>query len=177
MPTSTAGKLTRNSGFTLLELAVVIVLFGLFAALTVPRLAGFGGDDRRTMARRLAGTVKYLFNEAVLTGREHRLVFDLQEGSYRAQRLDASGELTAVAGAGRERRLPRGVSITDVEVAGKGKFSSGEVTTELYPAGWIAETVVHLERDGKEPLTLRIMPLTGTTEVYDGYREFARTGE
>jgi general secretion pathway protein H len=175
MPTSTAGKST--SGFTLLELAVVLCLLGLFAALLVPRLAGVGEGARRAELRRLAGTARYLYNEAVLTGREHRLVFDLDGGGYRSQRLEADGELVAAGGLGRGRRLSAGVRFTDVEVAGKGRFGSGEVTAEFSPSGWVPETVVHLEREGKEPVTLRILPLTGVTELYEGYREFARMRE
>jgi general secretion pathway protein H len=36
----------------------------------------------------------------------------------------------------------------------------------------VEETIIHLEDGAGEMLTLRVMPLTGTTEVFDGYREF-----
>jgi len=42
------------------------------------------GGELAAAARRLGGTTKSLFNEAALTGREHRLVYDLERGSYRA---------------------------------------------------------------------------------------------
>jgi general secretion pathway protein H len=135
-------------------------------------LTGFGEDSLRASARRLAGTVKYLYNEAALTGREHRLIYNLDRGTFRAARLEASGELKAVAGPGREQRLRGETRFRDVQVAARGKFSTGEVTTEILPVGWLPETVVHLDGGRGETLTVRLLPLTGDVEVYEGYREF-----
>jgi general secretion pathway protein H len=64
------------------------------------------------------------------------------------------------------------VRFKDIAIPARGSFSRGEVTTEIQPVGWMEETVVHLEEEGGRTLTLRIMPYTGTTEVFDGYREF-----
>lgn len=194
MPTSRAGKLRSDrrscspalrliggnraargegrSGFTLIELSLVLFLIGLFAALTLPLLTGIGRNDLRASARRLTGTVKYLYNEAALSGLEHRLVLDLDRKSYFARRLEASGELVAADRFGREKSLPGGIDISSVTVAERGSFTSGQVTVAIYPAGWVEETIIHLERDEQHKMTLRIKPLTGTTEIYEGYREF-----
>jgi general secretion pathway protein H len=177
MPTSTAGTSTDSRGFTLLELAVVVCLLGLFAALVVPRLAGVGEGSRRAALRKLAGTVRYLYNESVLTGREHRLIFDVDGGAWRARQLTPEGELVEAGSGGRGGRLPGGLRFADIEVAGKGKSSSGEVTAEFSPSGWVPQTVIHFDREGRPPLTLRILPLTGTTELHEGYREFGRVRE
>jgi general secretion pathway protein H len=69
--------LNKESGFTLIELTIVVLLLGLFSALVVPRLPGVGEDGLKSSARRIAGTVKYFFNEAALTGRPHRLEYNL----------------------------------------------------------------------------------------------------
>jgi len=161
-----------RSGFTLIELSLVLFLIGLFAALTLPLLTGIGRNDLRASARRLTGTVKYLYNEAALSGLEHRLVLDLDRKSYFARRLEASGELVAADRFGREKSLPGGIDISSVTVAERGSFTSGQVTVAIYPAGWVEETIIHLERDEQHKMTLRIKPLTGTTEIYEGYREF-----
>jgi type II secretion system protein H len=171
MPTSTAGNFNRQSGFTLVELAIVILLIGLFAAITVPRISGSGDRDLRASARGLAGTVKYLYNEAALSGREYRLRFNIDEGTYQARRLELDGELTEVGGPGRLKRLKGETRFREIRITSKGRSTSGEVTTEIHPGGWLEETVIHLtNRD--EGVTLRINPFTGSTEVYDGFREF-----
>ncbi len=171
-----AGRLPAGSpaaaGFTLIELMVVIVLVGLFSALVVPLVTGVGQDGLKLSARRLAGTVKYLYNEAALTGRPHRLVFDLDAGTFGGRRLEVSGELVPLTGTGRDQDLRGGVRFRDVVVAGQGQSSSGRTFSSIQPVGWIDETVVHLKGGGDRELTLRLLPLTGTTEIYEGYREF-----
>lgn len=172
MPTSTAGSSNSQSGFTLVELGIVLLLIGLFAGMTVPMLTGIGEDALKSSARRLAGTVKYLFNEAALDGLEYRLVFDLDRQTVHARRKEANSELVEIEGAGARRRLKGDVRFRDVEVTARGKSTSGEVEIAILPVGWLDETVIHLEDEDKQVLTLRIMPLTGTTEIHEGYREF-----
>jgi len=171
MPTSTAGNLTdrpRKAGFTLIELCVVLLLIGLFAGLLIPNLDRVGQGNLDTSARRLRGTVKYLFNEAALTGREHRLVYDLDHGTYQAMILQADGELAPLQGTGKGATLLEGVRFRELILRGHGSFSTGEITTRIHPTGWLEETIIHLQdRAGKE-LTLRIAPLSGITDIYPG---------
>ena len=54
MPISKAGTSTE-SGFTLIELAVVIVLVGLLFGFVFPRLPGIGEDRLEATAQRIAG--------------------------------------------------------------------------------------------------------------------------
>ena len=168
---SRAGICSNRAGFTLIELMVVVVLLVLFSALTVPLLTGVGADALPLAARRLAGSVKYLFNEAALSGRPYRLTYDLDGQRYLTQRQEANGELTAVGGLAGDRKLGSDVRFEDVTVVGRGKFTSGQVTTVIQPIGWLEETIVHLQ-SGRRQLTLHIQPYTGTTRVYEGYREF-----
>jgi general secretion pathway protein H len=131
-----------------------------------------GEDGLKSSARRIAGTVKYFFNEAALSGRPHRLEYNLDEGTFRVRRIEADGEVVELGGTGREQRLRGNVRFKDITIPARGSFSHGEVTTEILPIGWLEETVVHLEEEDGRTMTLRIMPYTGTTEVFDGYREF-----
>jgi general secretion pathway protein H len=48
------------------------------------------------------------------------------------------------------------------------------VTTVIHPVGWLEETVIHLKDEKGRTLTLRLMPFTGSTEIYEGYREFEK---
>lgn len=172
MPTSTAGKSTSQKGFTLLELSIVILLFGLFALLALPRLEAFGPRGLDGSARRLGGTVKYLFNEAALTGREYRLTFDFEQRSYRAAVVETGGEVHELRELGKGAVLADGVKFRDLLVPGRGSFSAGKVTIGIHPTGWLEETVIHLEDRQGGLLTLRVSPLTGIAEPFDGYRDF-----
>jgi len=163
-----------QGGFTLVELSLVILIIGLFCLLTVPMFAGWGEGSLQSSARRLAGTVKYLYNESALRRQEFRLEFDLEKSAYQARVLEPGGELTEVEGTGRLQRLKGDVRFQDVDIVGQGKFTTGKVTTIIHPVGWLEETVIHLKDEDGRILTLRLMPFTGSTEIYEGYREFEK---
>ena len=86
-------KPSAQSGFTLIELGVVVVLIALFAMLTIPLFSSTGTSKLGYSARRLSGTIKYLFNESALTGLEHRLIYNLDRDTYRARVVEADGEI------------------------------------------------------------------------------------
>jgi len=172
MPTSTTGRSNNQRGFTLLELALVLLIIGLFATLTLPYVSGVGGNQLDASARRLAGVVKYLYNEAALTGREHRLLFNLDQQGFLGQVLEDSGELVALSGSAGAKTLPSSVRFKDVRLPASGTFTEGEHSARILPVGYMDETVIHLQDQAGKMLTLHVNPYTGMTEVFDGYREF-----
>lgn len=172
MPTSTAGKLTDQRGFTLIELGIVVLLLGLIAGLIMPLLGNWGQNDLLGSARRLAGTVRYLYNEAALTRNEHRLVFDLDNASYQARVLDETGELKSLEGTGSGQSLLGDARFEDIVVTSRGRFTTGEVTTLFHPSGWLDETVIHLRDGDGRQLSLRFAPLTGAMDLVEGYEDF-----
>jgi prepilin-type N-terminal cleavage/methylation domain-containing protein len=171
MPISSTGNWNNHSGFTLVELAVVTLLVALLAAVTVPLFGTGRRGDLHATARRVAGMSRYYFQEAALSGRDHRLEFDLDRQVFVVKRLEENGELVAVKGIGRKKSPAGEVRITDVTITGRGR-SSGTATVRILPVGWLEETVVHLEDQGGRQLTVRLMPLTGSSETYEGHREF-----
>ena len=172
MRTSTAGRFNNQSGFTLIELALVVVLLGIMASYSLPLISGLEPDQLKATARRLSGTVKYLYNEAVMTGTEHHLVFNLTEGSYHAAQRDADGKVTELGNLGRRHQLPDDVKFDSIYQPQRGEKKTGKVTTIFKPEGWLEETIIHLRDEDQHKLTIRLVPLTGLSEIYDGYRDF-----
>ncbi|WP_169513264.1 pilus assembly FimT family protein [Geopsychrobacter electrodiphilus] len=172
MPTSTAGRLNNRSGFTLIELMLVILLLGMMAGLIMPLISGFDPNRLNSSASRLAGTVKYLYNEAAMTGQEHRLIFNFDKAAYHAEKINALGEWVPLLGVGDEHKLGEGVRFVNIYQPGKGERSDGEVTTTLLPGGWLEETIIYLQDKNDKKLTLRLVPLTGRTQIFDGFRSF-----
>ncbi|MBW2503355.1 MAG: prepilin-type N-terminal cleavage/methylation domain-containing protein [Deltaproteobacteria bacterium] len=170
--TQRSALLQHNAGFTLVEIVVVVTLISLFMFLSVPLFSALGANDLDTSARRISGTIKYLYNESAMSGSEYRLIYDLNTGSYRALVHGAGGEVNKDMAQGREARLKGDVQFLDVQLPGRGKFTEGQVTTRILPTGWIDETIIHLSDGKNNLLTLKVVPLTGITEVFEGYREF-----
>ncbi len=172
MPSKLFSRSGSQGGFTLIELVLVVLLLGLLANLSLPLLSGLETDSLKATARRLSGTVKFLYNEAVMTGLEQRLIFDLSSGSYRAAELNAAGEVQDKDGLGRLYKLPENVSFENIYQPRTGGHQTGEVVTAMMPGGWLEETIIHLRDRRNRSLTLRLVPLTGLTEFYEGYRDF-----
>jgi len=173
MRTSTAGNSNNQTGFTLIELAVVILLLSLFSLISIPLFSHTGQGGLDASARKLAGTVKYLFNEAALTGQEHRLIFNLDRATYRGVIQEADGSLEEITGTGKETALRQNVRFSLLSLPGRGSFTSGEVTVRIHPSGWLEETVIQLSTTD-DTLTLRLNPLTGSSEIFEGARDFVQ---
>jgi general secretion pathway protein H len=66
----------------------VIAIIGLIMASAVRGFRAVAKSDLRTSSARMSGAVKYLFDRASTTGKNHRLVLDLNEGRYWAEVSD-----------------------------------------------------------------------------------------
>lgn len=77
-----------HSGFTLLEILVVLVIVALMAGMSIRGLRALAKSDLRTSTSRLSGAMRYLFDRASTTGKYHRLVIDVDEGRYWAEVSD-----------------------------------------------------------------------------------------
>lgn len=161
-----AGPLSNRAGFTLIELIVVIVILSLISFISLPLLANRGGKDEKLMVRRISGTVKQLYNEATLTRDEHLLTFDFDRNSLRAFRLRSSDGVIEKEAFGREINLAP-LQIRQVRIEGKGNYSGGEISTRIFPLGWMEKTALLLGKDNGAELRLEFSPLTGSITIDD----------
>jgi general secretion pathway protein H len=68
-----------RSGFTLLELMIVIAIIGLLLGASVMALGALTGTKAKSASTELAGTIRLLYDSAALTGRTCRLVFEMPQ--------------------------------------------------------------------------------------------------
>ena len=170
---------SRQSGFTLLELLVVILIIGLFAALAAVRMDSVvSGGDLRLASRMIIGEIRALRGKAAHTHQAQQLAFNIEKRLFYPVLTDVGEAETALGETERdntrvnsEKKLPDGVFIEDVAILSKGKIQEGEVRLLFFPDGSIERSLIHLRNEKNDMYTLEINPLTGAVKIYDRYIE------
>ena len=120
---------TRQTGFTLIELIVVLVVLGILAAVAIPRYVSYTTEARAASMNGLAGalrsSVALVQSKYVATGQTTSPV-TLMDGSTVAVTTGAGGGVPTVAVAGIEAALNQsGFAFT--AATGTWNFASGAV--------------------------------------------------
>ena len=168
MPMWRTGISINQRGFTLIELVIVIVVLSLVSLLSLPLLNNRGEGDERLVLRRLAGTVKQLYNEATLTRDEHLLVFNFRRNSVTTFRQRSGVNGVETEPFGRELLLEP-LKLTQIDVEGKGSFRTGQITVRVLPLGWVEQTRLFLTRGSGTEVELDFSPLTGSVTIDDDF--------
>jgi type II secretion system protein H len=165
----------RQAGFTLIELSMVVLIIAIIASFGVPYLRSVTGVQLTASTRRLANVTRYLYAEAAFRGEVLVLNVDLDRQGWWIGELDPdTGELREDAGVlSKPVLLPEGVRLVDVALPGAGTITQGTVPVLFYPEGWADPAVFHLADDRGTAYTVRVDPLRGRGEVYDGYQDFS----
>ena len=162
------GTSINNTGFTLVEMVIVIVVLSLVSLLSLPLLANHGAGDERLVIRRLAGTVKQLYNEATLTRDQHQLVFNFKRNSVATFRLRSGLKGVETEPIGRELFF-KPLRLAQVDVEGEGSFRTGQVSVRVFPLGWMEQTRLYMTKENGREIELDFSPLTGSVTIDDGF--------
>ncbi len=160
------------SGFTLLELMVVLVIIAVAAALVAPRLPVAESMELQSSARRVAATLRYLEERAVAGKTLYRLHLDIATSTVRITRKLASGDEVPPDDQMLAREiLGKRVVITDVSTPRLGKVSEGEVVIDIGTAGLTDLLTIHLATGTDKAFTIAALPNNGRVKVLAGYEE------
>jgi prepilin-type N-terminal cleavage/methylation domain-containing protein len=171
MRTLKAGACNKQ-GFTLVELAMVILVIGMVGAFAVPRVVGvLERQQLRQTVNVVRGFVRYLQAHAAFTKRVYRLVFDLDRQVLSVCYLTADGCQREATRELRDYALPGAVRILDVVSPQGQKIREGVAATHFHPTGLAEPSTIHLEGDNKQWVTVIIVPLAGGVRVVEGYVE------
>lgn len=161
-----------SRGFTLIELAVVIVILGVMITIVMPVLGELGEANLKRSTRHLTGMVRFLRDDSQARKAVYRLRFDVPNGRYWAEVLTTTSDRTV------EFKRLQTVMAKEGELSGQTTFKdvrAGAHPDDEYilftPDGWVESAAIHL-RDGEgRDFTLLVRPLTGDTELREGYVE------
>jgi general secretion pathway protein H len=76
-----------GAGVTMIELLVVLSIMAVMAAMVMPLLSGrVSGVELKSAAREVAAGLRFARSDAVATRQETRIVFDLEQRTFRIDR-------------------------------------------------------------------------------------------
>jgi type II secretion system protein H len=175
MPTSGVGKSNDPFGFTLVELAVVVLILAVSLGLVLPEVSsGLWRNELKASSRRLAGAVAQARCRAMLEGRYWELCLDLDAGTFWTAPLREAD--AAQPDAVTERSLVGEVRFMDVHTSHREIRRSGRTALRFHPQGLAEPAVIHLLGEDREVQTLVVKPCSSRSAVYTGYREAGEAG-
>ena len=77
-----------DRGFTLIEVLLVVTIGAVLAGLAIRGLRSLRKADLREASAQMSGAMRYLFDRASTTGKSHRIVIDMETGTYWAEVSD-----------------------------------------------------------------------------------------
>lgn len=166
------GNSARNTGFTLIELIVVISLLSIMLFLTIPR---FQSDLLSNSSHKFSRWI--LLNVSALKEKssyEQKTYF--LHINFDSNRLWTTHEtMTPEALQDAETNgynVSEDIKILDVEYPDEGKVSTGQTDIYFYGKGYSDKAIIHIENDDNERLSFLIEPFLPRVRVYNRYVEF-----
>lgn len=191
-------RVKRTQGFTLVEVLVVITLIAIVSVFALPKISSYFKISLNSATREIASIVREAYNAAVMTGRVHRMVFDLTNQQYwvesgpptalldteetlekekeraRFSRKDEKAEQSKfsleTSVTRKKQSLPQGVSFMDVFTEqSEDAITEGTAYAHIFPHGLTEQTLIHLKDLSDNKISLAITPLVGRTRLLLGY--------
>lgn len=161
-----------RSGFTLIEIIVVMVIIGMVMMLVIPRLPSTDSENLKISARTLAATLRYLQERATTVGTGYYL--NLEPGTDTIKLFEIAGD-----GSGKEpadpllqkQPLKEGIQVADVVIPRLGKVNDGLLRLDVGVAGLRDFVTIHLRSPDGKFWTVMAFPAGGKVKFYEGYQE------
>lgn len=143
-----------TAGFTLIELLVVVSIIGFMALVAFPSVSNFFRISIGSATRSIATTIREAYNATVITGKIHRIVFDLKTQEYWAESGPTSLLLDTESSQEKEERRKRFAKPGSGESPPESPFSIDKTISRKktpLPRGVVMTEVI--TEKSKDPIT------------------------
>jgi len=162
----------NNSGYTLIELVVVITLISIMLFFAIPRFQGaVFTDNTNKFSRWIITKIRGLKEAAVRDQKRYMLNVNLDIGKFWVT-SDSMSEEELQHAEQDGYSLPEDVHIVDMEFPLKGKITSGQVEISFYKADYSDKVMIHIENDSRRQLSFLVEPFLPGVKLYEKYIGF-----
>jgi prepilin-type N-terminal cleavage/methylation domain-containing protein len=163
---------SAKTGFTLIELMVVMLLISIILAVAIPRFeGGFLQDPLKQFSRKMIGTVRSLRSAAVQTQKQQTLIVDLNTQQLYVAGPAMQAETEPVAPK-KSFKLPDSLALVAVEFSSSDRITTGNAQIHFYPAGYSDHAFIRLESGDDDRYTFVIQPLLPKVKLFEEWIDF-----
>lgn len=159
-------------GFTLIEIAVVLAIIALLAALVIPRLPATDQGNLKSSARSLAATMRYMQERAAATRSSYVLNLAPGSGTLSVSERGKDGSPGLPGDPLLQKPLLKpGVQVADAVIPRLGKVTDGQLQLEVGMTGLRDFVIIHLRSADGRFWTVMAFPAGGKVKLLEGYQE------
>lgn len=163
-------RISRQDGFTLFEIIVVMVIIAMMTAFTIPEMrSSLFSDELKTSTRKILAVLSEASQEAVRRHADYSLYFDLDKNSISSLPTEEFGVAADEVPAGQSLDIPESIQLVDIESAHGGKQTLGQAVIRFTKKGYVDKTLIHLRTEDGDDMTILLSPFIGVTKVFDSY--------
>jgi general secretion pathway protein H len=167
-------KSSCQSGFTLIEIAIVMAIIGMVMLLVLPRLPSSDQENLKVSARTLASTLRYLQERAATTKSQRGYYLILEPGTETVKILEIGGDGNSIEPADpllQKSPIKEGITVADVRIPRLGKVINGQLRVNVGVGGIRDFVTIHLRSAGGQFWTVMTFPSGGKVKDLEGYIE------
>ena len=161
---------TYRVGFTLIELAVILLIVAACVAVVFPKFSvGFLDQQRlQSSVNKIASIAEYAHQRAVCAQVTHLLHLDTEKGRYWITAQTSESKVMPIAdGFSLRGQLPEGVQFAGVEFRDMRTGSKDTVTIEFSPQGWIEPVTIYVASSEGRKMSVVTNEMSGCIETLE----------
>jgi prepilin-type N-terminal cleavage/methylation domain-containing protein len=161
--------LSSDSGFTLLEIVIVVAILGLVVGLTLPRVPDMTGARIEKAARKVAMTIQLTRTRAVSLRRFYRVEVDLEADRVSVTYFGPEG--TYIEDDTIQSYETGDIRVVDVVTSIEGKVVEGTGRIHISPRGFTEPSLIHMRDVKGRNLTVSPSLASGRVRILEGYAD------